>query len=147
MIPQQPSGQPPGYLPQAGPPAAGVVPQMMNFVPAHPPLQAPPVVQPVPNPQVRNIFFFHFWLFLLEIFFFSFLASCTSCTSAAGPIPTVSNIRGRTELQFSGKIFMNICSCAIFFEKRHSTSPLSLLFRQPTMWEVALKINLKRQAL
>lgn len=55
MIPQQPTGQPPGYMPQTGPPPApsvGVVPQMMNFVPGHAPLQPPPVVQPVPNPQL-----------------------------------------------------------------------------------------------
>lgn len=39
-----------GFLPQTGPPPAAsvsVVPQIMNFVPAHPPLQAAPVVQSV----------------------------------------------------------------------------------------------------
>lgn len=49
---QQPSGS--GYIQQTAPPQApsvGVVPQMMNFVPTHPPIPAPPVVQPVPNAQ------------------------------------------------------------------------------------------------
>lgn len=49
---QQPSGS--AYIQQGAPPQpapVGVVPQMMNFVPAHPPIQAPPVVQPVPNAQ------------------------------------------------------------------------------------------------
>lgn len=61
MISQQASGQPSGYLPQAVPPSApsvSVVPQMMNFVPAHPPLQPSPVVQTVPNPQVIQMNFF-----------------------------------------------------------------------------------------
>ncbi|XP_031630349.1 protein CASC3 isoform X2 [Contarinia nasturtii] len=54
-IRQQPSGPASGYLPQGAPPqpaSVGVVPQMMNFVPAHPPMQPAPVVQPVPNAQV-----------------------------------------------------------------------------------------------
>lgn len=54
---QQPSGPASGYLQQGAPPqsvaaSVGVVPQMMNFVPAHPPLPPAPVVQPVPNAQV-----------------------------------------------------------------------------------------------
>lgn len=54
---QAPSGPASGYLPQGAPPqsvgaSVGVVPQMMNFVPAHPPMQPAPVVQPVPNAQV-----------------------------------------------------------------------------------------------
>lgn len=60
---QPPSGPPAtmaaGYLPQAPPQpvgaSVGVVPQMMNFVPAHPPLQPAPVVQPVPNPVAQVI--------------------------------------------------------------------------------------------
>lgn len=54
---QPPSGPAPGYLPQGAPPPTVAppvgVPQMMNFVPAHPPMQPAPVVQPVvPNAQV-----------------------------------------------------------------------------------------------
>ncbi|XP_055317056.1 protein CASC3-like isoform X2 [Sitodiplosis mosellana] len=56
-IRQPPSGPAAGYLPQGAPPptvAAPVgVPQMMNFVSAHAPMQPAPVVQPVvPNAQV-----------------------------------------------------------------------------------------------
>lgn len=41
-----------GAPPQSVGASVGVVPQMMNFVPAHPPMQPAPVVQPVPNAQV-----------------------------------------------------------------------------------------------
>lgn len=63
-IRQPPSGPASGYLQQGplqgAPPqpvgaSVGVVPQMMNFVPAHPPLQPAPVVQPVPNPVAQVV--------------------------------------------------------------------------------------------